>query len=39
MHTKYWPENLKGRYNLGSLCRREDNIKIVVRETGCEGVN
>jgi len=39
-HTNFWLGNLKGKRPLRRPRRRwEDNIKINLRKTGCEGVN
>jgi hypothetical protein len=38
MRTKFWSENLKGRELGRPRLRVEDDIKMVLRETGCSGV-
>jgi len=40
MHIKFWLESLKGKYHLRSPTRRrEDNIKMDLREIGCNGID
>jgi hypothetical protein len=40
MHKTFWFENLRGKRPLGIPRHRwEDNIRIDLREVGCEGVN
>jgi hypothetical protein len=35
---KVWPENLKGRNQLGDAGLSGDNIKMYLKNIGCEGV-
>jgi hypothetical protein len=39
MHTKFLFENLKGRDHVEGLSIWEDNIRMDVREIGCEGMD
>jgi hypothetical protein len=39
MHTKFWLESLKERDHQKPRHRREDNIKMALRETRLEGVD
>jgi hypothetical protein len=39
MHTKFWPENLKGREYMVDLELDGDNIKMDLKEIGYGGVD
>jgi len=39
MHTKFLPEQLKWRCHSIPKYKGEDNIKIDLKEIGCEGVD
>jgi hypothetical protein len=40
MHKKFYSEFLKGRNPPGMLrCKWDDNIKMVHKDVGCEGVD